>query len=101
MRRFKVRAESGAWAREQARRIARWAYDDEPLGAFNAAQRVEAVLCRWQWLDDDFPPSVADFVFGWSISGPETDHAIKEAAHELMDDSSGNGAALPPRGELD
>ena len=93
------RAAAVAWAREEARRIVSGDYDTEPLGVFNAAQRMEAVLTRWEWLDEEFPPAVGDFVFGWNVSGPESDQSIREAAHELVQDDSGDGPPLAPRYE--
>ncbi len=91
------RAAAVRWAREQARRIVQGDYDDEPLGVFNAAQRMDHTLTRFQWLDNDFPAAVADFVFGWNVSGGGTDVAIRQAAAELVADTSPDGPPHPPR----
>jgi hypothetical protein len=95
------RSSAVEWGRAEAARIVDGAYDDEQLGVFNAAQRMENVLTRWTWTTEDFPPAIADFVFGWNVSGPNTDAEIRDAALELTRDRSPNGPPLPPRYELD
>lgn len=91
------RAAAVRWARAEAGRIVRGDYDASPLGIFNAAQRMEHVLTRFQWLDGEFPRAVGDFVFGWSASGPEADAAIRASAAELHADRTPDGPPRPPR----
>lgn len=89
------------WARAEAERIVSGEADgDFPMGIFTAAQRMEHELTRWQWLEDDFPGALADFVFGWNISGPETEAQILDAARELVADDSGDGPPVAPRDPL-
>ena len=84
-------------ARREAQRIVAGDYDDEPFGVFQAAQRIEHLLTAFDWTDTEFPPPIADFVFGWNVSGPETSDAIRTAARELAEDKSPPGPAHPPR----
>jgi hypothetical protein len=88
------RAEAVAWAREVCGRIVAGEFDREPRALFNAAQRVEVVLCQWQWLDDGFPRTVLPFVEGWHISGDEADTAIRDAALALVEDPTPDGAPV-------
>jgi len=43
------------WAIREAQRIAVGDYNGEPMGIFNAAQRMEVVLTQPAWTDGDFP----------------------------------------------
>lgn len=88
------RAAAVVWARRQAERVLAGAFDGEPLGVFNAAERVQAVLYQWQWLDDGFPPSIVRFVEGWNASSPSVDQEIRVAAKALVSDTAPNGPPL-------
>ena len=83
-----------AWARQTCERIVAGEFDTKPLALFDVAQRMEVLLCQWQWPDDEFPRSVLPFVQGWHVSGDDTDRAIHAAARALLDDPAPHGAPL-------
>jgi hypothetical protein len=79
-----TREDAIAFAYRMSRRILTGEFQP-PVELFKAASRVESVVTGFQWLDDDFPSAIRDFVFGWNVSGPESDAAIIATAQQLVE----------------
>ena len=79
------RRDAIALAVAEARKIMAGEFAHEPSGNFRAAQRIEHLLTDYSWLDNDYPSALADFIFGWNVSGDESDRAIVASARELIE----------------